>query len=216
MINLQNITVKYEGATVMENFSLCLPDSGTVAILSPSGSGKTTLLRLLSGLIKPLSGSVSGLDGKRICFVFQEDRLVLGLSAEENVCLPLPKESFPLAGQFLGELGLAGWEGALPKELSGGMKRRVAIARAFAYGSTGCIYLLDEPFRGLDEAATAQVMDFIRRHSCGALTVLVTHNRLEAVALADEIITLTGSPFRVVSTGRKDPPAPRARGDFYF
>lgn len=194
-VQIKNLSKAYDGRAVLENFSLALPERGTVCFLGPSGSGKTTLLHLIAGLIKPESGTISGLEHKKISFIFQEDRLLPWLTAEENVAVVMDKRQSagcsPL--QWLEKLGLAGEEHKRPCELSGGMRRRVAIARALAF--SGDILLMDEPFKGLDTQTRSLVMDVIQRETHGALKILVTHQEEEAAMLSDVIFRFTGPPL---------------------
>lgn len=133
-MKIKNLTVCYEQLAILEDFSLELPDQGIICFFAPSGTGKTTLLRVLCGLMPAQSGTIEGLEEKKFAFVFQEDRLIPSLSVRDNVGLVLGKEYQALAQEYLGALGLSGWEDSFPDELSGGMQRRAAIARAFAYG----------------------------------------------------------------------------------
>lgn len=198
-MKLEHLTVRYDGLTVMQDLMLELPDRGMVCLFAPSGSGKTTLLRVIGGLLQPDSGRVVGLEGKKPAFVFQEDRLVPGLSAEQNVALVLDRKHQPLAREYLGKLGLSGWEDARPDELSGGMQRRVAIARALAYGQQcrEVVYLLDEPLKGLDEQAAATALRLIRQQTADAPGFFITHDAQEAQATAEWIVCLEGRPMQV-------------------
>ena len=186
-MQLCDLTLQYDGVRVLEHLNLTLPDSGLVCIFAPSGTGKTTLLNLFCGLLKPDSGRIEGLEDRKFAYVFQEDRLVPQLTARENIRLVME------------QLGLAGWEDALPQELSGGMQRRVAIARAFAYGKqygSRTVYLLDEPLKGLDEQAAAQTLALIRERVRGALAFWITHDRAQAQA-ADWIVCFEGRPMHL-------------------
>ncbi len=198
-MKLEHLTVRYDSLTVMQNLTLELPDRGMVCLFAPSGSGKTTLLRVIGGLLRPDSGRVIGLEGKKPAFVFQEDRLVPGLSAEQNVALVLDRKHQPLAREYLGKLGLSGWEDARPDELSGGMQRRVAIARALAYGQQcrEVVYLLDEPLKGLDEQAAATALRMIRQQTADVPGFFITHDAQEAQAAAEWIVCLEGRPMQV-------------------
>ena len=182
MIALDRMTAGYPGKAVFQDVSLRLPDRGTVALMAPSGYGKTTLLRLLAGLMQPQSGEIIGLENKNISFLFQEDRLLPWLTAEKNVALVsdenaarawLEKMEIPRGDQY-------------PKEMSGGMQRRVALARAMAFG--GDILLLDEPFKGLDEDLRGRIAGRIR--GVFPLTVLSVHDPAEAALMGAEIIRL--------------------------
>lgn len=179
MIQLRQVTAGYPGKIVLRDFSLTLPDSGAIAVMAPSGYGKTTFLRLLSGLLAPLSGSISGLEGKRAAYLFQEDRLLPWLTAEKNVEIV----SGPEPAHFWLEQMEITDGGQYPRAMSGGMQRRVALARAMAYG--GDILLLDEPFKGLDEALRSRIAARIRGQF--PLTVLSVHDAEEA-RLMDALI----------------------------
>ena len=167
------------------SLSFCAP--GQYAILGPSGQGKTTLLRLIAGLEKPLAGQVSLPEGARISFCFQEDRLLPWKTALENVLLAVPasrersvckdQPDAAAAKYWLEQVGLAGEENSYPDTLSGGMKRRVALARALAYDAD--ILLMDEPFRALDEKTHADMLALIRKAASGKLLILVTHDETD-------------------------------------
>jgi NitT/TauT family transport system ATP-binding protein len=185
-ISIQNLSKSFGATAVFNNFSAELPETGIVCLRGASGSGKTTLLRILAGLEKAESGTVSGLDGKKIAFVFQEDRLLPQCSALENVSL-VSSESEALF--WLGKLGLSQELDKKPTELSGGMCRRVATARALAY--RGDILLLDEPFKGLDAELKETLFKILRDVSKKALVILVTHEQSEA-DIADKTISVEG------------------------
>lgn len=198
-MQLRDLTLQYDGVRVLEHLNLTLPDSGLVCILAPSGTGKTTLLNLFCGLLKPDGGRIEGLEDRKFAYVFQEDRLVPQLTARENIRLVMEQPDDQWICQMMEQLGLAGWEDALPQELSGGMQRRVAIARAFAYGKqygSRTVYLLDEPLKGLDEQAAAQTLALIRERVGGALAFWITHDRTQAQA-ADWIVCFEGRPMHL-------------------
>jgi len=179
----------------MRDFSLSLPDSGVVALMSPSGYGKTTLLRLMSGLEQPDSGRIVA-EYQRLSMVFQEDRLLGGVSALGNIMAVLDKKNKPLAMLWLSRMGLEDSAALLPQELSGGMRRRLALARAMAYG--GDFFLLDEPFTGLDTVTRERIYPYIFGKEEGdRLTVLVTHDRHEATRVANRLIVMEGPVLTV-------------------
>ena len=182
MIRLSNVTAGYPGKTVLRNLSFSLPEKGAVAVMAPSGYGKTTLLRVLAGLLKPESGTVSGLENKRIAFLFQEDRLLPWLTAEKNVSIVSDGEKTRF---WLNEMEIED-PGIFPHEMSGGMQRRAALARAMAFG--GDMLLLDEPFKGLDEALRARIAARIKDQF--PLTVLSVHDQQEAELMGAQIIRL--------------------------
>lgn len=192
-MEIQNLTVRYQGKKVLDHLSLSLPDQGIVCLLAPSGSGKTTLLRVLCGLHREYEGQVLGMEGRNVSIVFQEDRLIPEAAILKNLTLVQQKEDPEHARQFLSELGLEGWENAYPDQLSGGMKRRAALARAFLYGGQDAVYLLDEPLKGLDEKTAEQAAAFIKKHMGQSLVLYVTHDRKEAEKVSDWMITFSAS-----------------------
>lgn len=168
----------YAGRAVPEDFSDVFPGGQVTAVLAPSGSGKTTLLRLAAGLEKPDRGTVSGTDGRRFAFVFQEDRLIEGLDAEDNIRLAAPAAGVQEVHAAMREFGLDGSCCGRPvKSLSGGEKRRIAILRALL--SDWDILLLDEPFTGLDEKNRHAVIAATRKRCAGRTVIFVTHDPSE-------------------------------------
>ncbi len=189
-VNLNNVSFAYDTTPVLERVSLTLPESGVTCLWGASGCGKTTLLRLLAGLEKPSAGTVEG--GDRVSMVFQEDRLLPWLTALENVTLTGAKDA--AARDMLRQLGLTEEEClALPRNLSGGQQRRVALARALAADSD--LLLLDEPFNGLDEDTWQNVVPLIAAYAAHRPVVLVTHIRQQAQALEAQMVPLTGTPL---------------------
>ena len=156
--------------------------------MGASGRGKTTLLRIVMGLERADSGDVPEMKTVRISAVFQEDRLLERLTAEGNLCfVATHAEQIEEIPQLLRELGLGDETGAAAT-FSGGMKRRLAIARALLADYD--LLVLDEPFRGLDETTKRQTMEAVRRRSAGKTVLLVTHDEDEARAFAKKIIRI--------------------------
>ncbi len=187
MPELINVTKRFGEKTVLQNFSLRAPENRVLCLFGPSGCGKTTILRLLSGLLAPDAGQVIRDRRLRCSFLFQEDRLLPWASALKN--LTAVGISPSAAREALAQVGLSAEEAALPDSLSGGMRRRLAIARAAAYG--GDYFFLDEPLRGLDEATALRTLDCLRGAMRGKGALLITHNPEEARLLADEVIELS-------------------------
>jgi len=162
---------------LFEGFTLTVPKSGIIALKGESGSGKTTLLRIIAGLDKKYSGNIDYEGIQRISYVFQEPRLIPGCTALENVTLTLgnTNEAKEKAREWLIRVGLENDLDTYPDELSGGMKMRVAFARAMAYD--GDILLLDEAFNGIDEARTETIMDMVKEYAKNKPCILVTHNQ---------------------------------------
>jgi NitT/TauT family transport system ATP-binding protein len=192
-----------------------------VAILGPSGCGKTTLLRIIAGLEKPDSGKVVlHKQDARVGFIFQFPTLLPWLTVLDNVALPLRangmswSEARERAKKYLSLVGLQTFEDFFPKELSGGMKQRVNIARALAVEPT--ILLMDEPFSNLDpltaESLRSEILDL---WSLGVTTVraiiMVTHSVDEAIFMADRLVILTPRPAKIAGIVEVSIPRPRDR-----
>jgi len=194
-IKFEKVSKSFGSKVVLSDFTLELPDNGIVAFMGPSGYGKTTLLRLLAGLIEPDSGQIIT-QYERLSYVFQEDRLLDGVTALGNVLAVLDSKNGALAVEWLKRMGLDDSANLLPRELSGGMRRRLAIARAMAFG--GDFMLLDEPFAGLDDVTRERIYPHIFEVDKSRLTILVTHDRHEAEQIADRLIIMRGSPLTIV------------------
>ena len=188
MIAVHKLCKAFGGKAVLQDFSCELEEGRVTALMAPSGWGKTTLLRCMAGLEKPDSGTVRDVP-ERMGYVFQEDRLCGHMSAVENVRLATGRRmDTETIRAHLTELGLGGQLHQPVEELSGGQRRRVAIARAVCFG--GGLLLLDEPFKGLDAETRQQAAAYILRHRNGAAVVCVTHDREDAAALGAEIAAL--------------------------
>lgn len=193
MIGLRDITVRYGDKLVLDRFSLDIPAQGLTALSGPSGCGKTTLLRVIAGLTAPEGGAVSGADPAKTAFLFQEDRLLPWRTARQHITDVLPRKRRGEAAGWLAFAGLEGEGDAYPAALSGGMARRLALARCAALG--GELLLLDEPFAGVDPERTALLLGRLR--GLGAPIVLATHQP-QALSACDRIISLDGPPLRRV------------------
>lgn len=206
-LTIQDACKSYEGHPVLEQLCLELPEKGTVCLFGPSGCGKTTLFNCIAGLEKLDSGAILGMEGRRVAYMFQEDRLLPWINARENVEVVLRHSDEKQAQKWLEAVGLGEDGDKRPSELSGGMRQRVALARALAFG--GDVILLDEPFRALDPKTRLRMETLVQEHSREALKLLVTHDREEAQCLADQILYLEGPPLRVV---RREIPSDRRNG----
>lgn len=178
MIVLNNITKRFGKKTVIENFSVSLETGSRTALVAPSGSGKTTLFRIIAGLEKRFDGERE-VDG-RIALMFQEDRLFDRVNVLENVTA-VSRRDPEEAKRLLTDLGLSDTLEMYPPALSGGMKRRVALARALFF--EGDVILLDECFTGLDDETKSIVASVINRETRGKTLVLISHDSEDAVLL---------------------------------
>lgn len=186
-IVLRNIFKSFDGKTVLNDISVTFPEGSISCVMGPSGCGKTTLLRIIAGLESYDSGSVCGVPSKK-GFVFQEDRLCEDFTAESNIRLVCGKSmSRTSIRKHLEALGLNDISGKPVREFSGGMKRRVAIARAIC--SNAEIVLMDEPFKGLDETNKTAVIDYVKTNTAGKTVIIVTHDASEAELLCGNVIT---------------------------
>lgn len=191
MIFVRDLTVCFGDKDVLKDFSIDLPERGVTALSGPSGCGKTTLLRVLGGLQAPERGTVSGV-GESV-FLFQEDRLFPWRTAKQHLTDVLPKARQEEAARWLALAELTGEEHSYPAALSGGMGRRLALARTLALG--GDLYLLDEPFTGVDALRAQRILERIR--ALGKPVLLVSHEA-ETVAQCDRVLYLDGPPLSII------------------
>lgn len=181
MIGICGLTKSYDGKSVLQGLDLTFPKGKVTAVMAPSGAGKTTLLRILLGLEKADSGEIRGLSGLRMSAVFQEDRLCENLSPVANIRLVNPRLKREEVLSAMASVGLFDCADQPCRELSGGMRRRVALLRALL--AEYDLILLDEPFKGLDEETRQTVMEETRRRTAGKTVFLVTHDPEEAAAM---------------------------------
>ncbi len=177
MLEAVNLSKAFDGRPVIAGFSATFPEGGHTCLMGPSGCGKTTLMNLLMGLIRPDGGEVRHPPGTRFSAVFQEDRLLEQLTAEENIAFVTPSAGPSIRPRLL-ELGIH--EDGLLRPVStfsGGMKRRVALCRALL--AEYDILFLDEPYKGLDEDTRATVMRVVKERTEGKTVILITHDRRE-------------------------------------
>ena len=211
---------------VLDDVNLALADSEIVALLGRSGSGKSTLLRIIAGLMPPTRGSVAiagrPVDGPAgdVAMVFQSFALFPWLTVLENVEIGLeaqgiaPEERRKRALAAIDLIGLDGYESAFPKELSGGMRQRVGLARALVVHPK--VLLMDEPFSALDvltaETLRTDLLDLWSDRRMPICSILmVTHNIEEAVLMCDRILVFSSNPGRIVADIKVDLPQPRSR-----
>jgi NitT/TauT family transport system ATP-binding protein len=218
VVRLRHVTQRFAGGTeALAGLDLGVAPGELLALLGPSGCGKSTALRLMAGLLAPTAGLVERRlpDPHAVGFVFQEPTLMPWATVERNVALPLKLLGLPRVeirrrvGERLERLGLDGFARAYPRQLSGGMRMRVSIARALA--ARPRLLLLDEPFAALDEITrwrlNDELLDLWRSESLAI--VFVTHSVYESAYLATRIAVLSARPGRIVGEIAVDAPAPR-------
>ncbi len=223
VLEVTDLTRRYGSHQAIENVNLRVDDGELVTIVGPSGCGKSTLLRCVAGLLRPTAGQVV-LDGTvvtrvpdRLAVVFQDysRSLYPWLSVADNVALPLRRTERRRAVRrkaalsALESVGLAGFEGRYPWQLSGGMQQRVAIARALACDPV--LLLMDEPFGSVDAQIREDLEDLVLRVRAerNITTLIVTHDIDESVYTGDRVIVLTPGPGRVRAEVTVDLPSPR-------
>ena len=189
-MKLTDVFFSYGHRPILEQFSMELPDHGIIALSGPSGCGKTTLLRLLGGLERPQRGKIST---PASAFLFQENRLLPALNAAEQISVVLPKGASAQPWLDLVELGDAAQQAVA--SLSGGMQRRLALARCAAYGQKKSLLLLDEPFTGVDPQRAAAIMARLRARG---FTIIYSAHDAESLSLADQVIRLDGPPLTIL------------------
>jgi len=205
------------GTLALSDVTLDITERQFLSLLGPSGCGKSTLLRIVAGLIEPSGGSIAWQAGGEptLSFVFQEPTLMPWATAIDNVALPLrlaglgSGERRERSAAALASVGLAGFENAYPRELSGGMKMRVSIARGLVTGPK--VLLMDEPFAALDEITRFKLNnDLLELWQRERLTVVfVTHSVFESAFLSQRIAVMAARPGRILEEIAIDTPYPR-------
>jgi NitT/TauT family transport system ATP-binding protein len=208
MLHLDSVGRRFGSVQAISEVSFDITDGDFVALLGPSGCGKSTLLRLIAGLDQPNSGRLTWDAGHRprsgeIGFVFQDATLLPWASAADNVFLPLRlagmarEKAMPQVHEALHRVGLDGFEAARPRQLSGGMRMRVSIARALV--TRPRLLLMDEPFAALDEFTRHKLQEDLLSlwRELGCTVVFVTHSIYEAAFLARRIALMTPRPGRI-------------------
>lgn len=217
-ITLSNVSKVYSNGTVaLKDLNLTIAEGEFVSLLGPSGCGKSTVLRIIAGLGQMTSGNLSleGHSQRKLAFVFQEAALMPWATVQENIYLPLKlsgitkRAASSAVAEAIELVDLKGSEQCYPRELSGGMKMRVSIARALVTHPE--ILLMDEPFGALDEMTRGRLnSDLLELWNRMKWTVVfVTHNIYEAVYLSNRVVVMASRPGRVVSEVTIDEPYPR-------
>ena len=220
IVTLRGVGKAFAAVVALYGFDFALRRGEFVSLLGPSGCGKSTALRLIAGLAAPTSGAIEWSDGNKpapggLGFVFQEPTLMPWTSVLGNVRVPLkllgldPAAAAERVAAALAGVGLAEFARAYPRELSGGMKMRVSIARALA--TTPQLLLMDEPFAALDEITRFRLANDLLRlwQTLGKTVVFVTHSVFESVFLSNRIVVMTPRPGRVFAEIPIEAPYPR-------
>ena len=209
ILELKNVSLTYHslnGETeALKNISFGVNEKEFVAIVGPSGCGKTTILSIISGLLKPTSGEllITEKQKKYVGYMFQRDHLFEWRNIWQNVTLGLEiqrqtdPEKYAYVKKLIEKYGLNDFKESYPRQLSGGMRQRVALIRTLALDPK--ILLLDEPFSALDYQTRLNVADDVRKiiEAEQKTAILITHDIAEAVSLADRIIVLSNRPAKI-------------------
>jgi NitT/TauT family transport system ATP-binding protein len=223
-IEVRNLNKRFGDFVALDDVTVSLPSGQLTALLGPSGGGKSTLLRIIAGLGAPSAGTIewptaphaaSGEPQPDLGFVFQDPTLMPWSNALKNVMLPLTlagvgtREAEQRSAEMLALVGLKGFEKSYPRELSGGMKMRVSIARALVTHPK--ILLMDEPFAALDEITRHRLNDDLLAlwWQNRFTAVFVTHSVFESVYLSQRIVVMAARPGRVMADLRNEAPYPR-------
>lgn len=190
-IEIRNLTKYFGENLVLDHISTIFKDRKVNCILGESGCGKTTLLHIIMGIVKADSGSILGLEDRKVSAIFQEDRLCESLTLLKNIRLVCDnKISNDAISKHIAQVGLKDYLHEPIDKLSGGMKRRVSIVRAILYPCDTII--MDEPFKGLDDATKLAVTEYIKKYTVDKTLIVVTHDQRDIYQLgADHILTLT-------------------------
>ncbi|MBN1183017.1 MAG: ABC transporter ATP-binding protein [Bacteroidales bacterium] len=203
VVEIENIHKSFGDLVVFQDFSLTIPKNEITCIVGPSGCGKTTLLNIICNTEGLDSGSVHGVNFNRISYIFQETRMLPWKTALENIQLVLNdisiKDSTELGLKYLKMVNLEEFYNKYPHQLSGGMKQRVSIARAFAYPSN--LILMDEAFKGLDVITKQNILDEFKRiwQNDKRTVIYVTHDIEEALQICDHLILFSDRPVTILN-----------------
>jgi NitT/TauT family transport system ATP-binding protein len=210
-IVFEHVSVQFERLRVVDDVSYAIHDGEFVSVIGPSGCGKTTMLNMVAGFMAPTSGTVT-LDGAPVAgpgpdrgVIFQEYGVFPWLTVKQNIAFGLklgasrvpPEEREAICERYMRLMGLAEFAGAWPKTLSGGMRQRLAIARAYAVKPE--FLLMDEPFGALDAQTRSAMQDLLLDvlQAEGKTVMLITHSVEEAVYLSNRIVVMTARPTRI-------------------
>ena len=217
-LEIRNLSHSYPPRTVLEDIAFTVPAGRTVALVGPSGCGKTTLLHLCAGLLTVQKGQLDNAF-QRPAVMFQQPRLLPWKTTHDNIALGLQAQGIPLTQRLARSAAMAAAVGLdalalaqFPHELSGGMQSRAALARALVLAPD--LLLMDEPFSALDIGLKQQLHRLLLAHQAehGLAVLMITHDLMEAVRLADSILVMAAEPGRIVHRLELSQPA-RQRSD---
>lgn len=197
MLEIRNLSKDYQGLPVLRNLNIEVKDQEIVAIVGPSGCGKSTLLNLIAGTVKGFEGTIEN-HAEKTGYVFQEDRILPWLNVYDNIRIVRQREDGERIHSLIKKMHLDGFESYYPEQLSGGMRQRCGIARAFYFGSE--LLLMDEPFKSLDVNLRMEMLGYLLElwEEEKTAIVFVTHDIEEALMTADRILVMKNRPAEVV------------------
>lgn len=196
---LKNIYKKFDNLDVLNNLELEINKEEIICIVGPSGCGKSTILNIIAGLIEPDKGDITS-DLDSVGYVFQEDRLLPFKTVYENIAIVGAEKNHKKIMELIHNVGLNGFEDSYPNKLSGGMRQRCSIARAFYFNCE--ILLMDEPFKSLDYNLKVNMIKYLIKlwDKSKSSIVFVTHNIDEAVLLGSRVVVLSNRPTSILKT----------------
>ena len=210
-LEIKALYKNFDKISLFSDFNISFQEGTITCIVGPSGCGKTGLLNIIGGIIQPVSGQLSVFNEKSISYIFQDPRLLPWKTVEENIEFVLKRDipaeqRHKVTGQLIRLMELEDFAGYYPSRLSGGMRQRVSIARAFAYPSD--VILMDEPLKGLDiKLKLNLVRVFSRMWQADKRTVIfVTHDVDEALLLGSDVIVLSRPPAKILLNRQIDLP----------
>lgn len=192
---MEHLVLSYGERVILKDFSFTLPDTGIIILRGPSGCGKTSLLRVIAGLEPLQSGHITGITPEQTAFLFQENRLFPWRTVLQHLTDVMPRSRHWEAPEYLKLVELEEEASSFPDALSGGMQRRLALARCLALG--GSLFLLDEPFTGIDPERANRILTRLKHKQVPML--LVSHEEF-SLSFADHIFTLDGPPLYQITT----------------
>lgn len=197
MLDIRKLKKEYNGRFILKDVNLHVKSHEIVAVVGPSGCGKSTLLNLIAGIAGEYEGTIEN-HAAGTGYVFQEDRILPWLTLYDNIRIVREREDRDRIQSLIAQMRLEGFEHYYPAMLSGGMRQRCGIARAFYYGSQ--LLLMDEPFKSLDFHLRLELLEHLAKlwEREQASVVFVTHDIDEALMLADRIVVLKGRPASVI------------------